>query len=1136
MRVRAAFLSLAALCAAGCDDASPSPSGPDVPLVNPDDVSLDVAPDTASDAAPDITADATVDAPADTSIDTPADITVDTPADIASDTPVTPSACTQARGTGTAATDRWVDGTATASVTVIDPAVCPRTYQLSSTAPLRDGQPTNPRRVTERAGFSNVRTRNDLFDALYALAQDEARENSVSAIRDGAFNDGAAIDCPAGGCFETGRLWTYVWTRDTSYSVDLALAELDPVRAKNSLEFKLSDRRGGGMPEVVQDTGTGGSYPVSTDRVVWALGANALLTHLSGDARTAFLSRAFEALRNTVDRDRAVIFDETDGLYRGEHSFLDWREQSYPGWTATDTAHIAMSKSLSTNVLHYAALSSVARMATERGDTASATRYQGFADALRTAIRTRFWDADARQFRAFTTTGLDPAPVRRWDLLGSALAVLHGVADDAQARALVSTYPHAGRGGAPVLWPQQQATAIYHNRAMWPFVTAYWLRAARQVRNDAAVNRGALAMMRAAALNLSNMENLEFVTGSPRVEEGATSGPVVNSQRQLWSVAGYLSLVHDVIFGVEVGAQGLRARPYVTRELRNTLFANADSIVLNDYAWRSKRVTVVVNLPARGDTRAGAYAVTSVRVNGREVSDAFVPEAMLAAQSTVEVTLGDTPEAASTIRDITDTSDWKGLFGPRTPSITRVDTDPATSRVRLTFDAGGEAPADVRFNVYRMGALVAHDLAGTTTSWVDPDLRDGAAANGCYAVETYFVTSNNTSQRSLPMCWWGRDGHLARSVYAYDFDHVGGTAASAHGRFHYENWGDAGHSLTVPYLRPDALGDHLIQVIAGNGSGGFTTGVTCGVKRVRVQDLATGADVATGYVAMPQAGDWDSWRASTYVRARLDPARAYRVVIDGDNNAVNMSSFAHFERYTGGTGGRGGAFNRVNISEVRVIPLHGGVGTGGVALNGAADLDALGADARATVGAPSADTDAVSMSFDAGYFYAAMRVGSLAMNDARPYVVYFETRSGTETFSAPAARAGVTYLDQTPTVPFEAQWALLMRRRSDAGDGAGPYNGLFRWDGTRWVRALRLRDGVDFWVSTDASRTLSVRLSRAQLGSPSRVRIAGHAVQGGGFYNAVAPSTHQPWTAARTAGFYEVDLTATTPARSWTVR
>jgi hypothetical protein len=32
--------------------------------------------------------------------------------------------------------------------------------------------------------------------------------------------------------------------------------------------------------------------------------------------------------------------------------------------------------------------------------------------------------------------------------------------------------------GAPVIWPQQQDMPVYHNRAIWPFVTAYGLKAA----------------------------------------------------------------------------------------------------------------------------------------------------------------------------------------------------------------------------------------------------------------------------------------------------------------------------------------------------------------------------------------------------------------------------------------------------------------------------------------------------------------------------------------------------------------------------------------------------------------------------------------------------------------------------------
>ena len=42
-------------------------------------------------------------------------------------------------------------------------------------------------------------------------------------------------------------------------------------------------------------------------------------------------------------------------------------------------------------------------------------------------------------------------------------------------------------------------------------------------------------------------------------------------------------------------------------------------------------------------------------------------------------------------------------------------------------------------------------------------------------------------------------------------------------------------------------------------------------------------------------------------------------MIRGDDDMVNMSSFAHFELFTGGLGGRSGVFNRVNIAELRVL-------------------------------------------------------------------------------------------------------------------------------------------------------------------------------------------------------------------------
>ena len=86
-----------------------------------------------------------------------------------------------------------------------------------------------------------------------------------------------------------------MWTRDLSYSTYLALAQFDPQRALNSLLFKTSVTKpsvsGGFTNQIIQDTGSGGSYPVSSDRMVWALGASQALKYLSAAEQQKVLSR-----------------------------------------------------------------------------------------------------------------------------------------------------------------------------------------------------------------------------------------------------------------------------------------------------------------------------------------------------------------------------------------------------------------------------------------------------------------------------------------------------------------------------------------------------------------------------------------------------------------------------------------------------------------------------------------------------------------------------------------------------------------------------------------------------------------------------------------------------------------------------
>ena len=412
-------------------------------------------------------------------------------------------------------------------------------------------------------------TASPLFDGLFAMAQDDLQQDSVTAIRDGAFDHGQPIPCL---CFETGLKWPYVWTRDLSYSIDLGLWRFDPARSRNGLKFKLSDVRVPSAPQglyVMQDTGSGGSWPISTDRVVWFLGAQ----HLLDDK--AFAEDVYHALGNTLAQDRQYAFDAAFGLYRGETSFLDWREQSYPAWTANNVVAIGQSFALSTNVLHYQALQLAATQADAHHDARAASDYRAQAAALKTAINTHFWRTDRGLYMSYI--GGDGTPYDTYDLLGIALAITSGVADGERARQTLANYP-TWPAGSPVIWPERADQPIYHNRAIWPFVSAYALRAARVVNAPSRIAHEIESVMRGAALYGSNMENYELLTQGQHLDEGKLSGPVVTSPRQVWSVAAYFAVVTEGVFGL---TEDGRVEPKLPTSLVPMLFGHRTSITLD---------------------------------------------------------------------------------------------------------------------------------------------------------------------------------------------------------------------------------------------------------------------------------------------------------------------------------------------------------------------------------------------------------------------------------------------------------------------------------------------------------------------------------------------------------------------------
>lgn len=797
---------------------------------------------------------------------------------------------------------------------------CERVFNLESTAPQRNPNDALTRRLSEGMG-STLHSHNPLTDALYALAVIEAKECSVEAISDGAFLNGAELPCEAGGCFETGALWTYVWTRDTAYSVDLGLALFDPQRAANSLRFKISELRGGGSPQIIQDTGSGGSYPISTDRSVWALGARAALSTLRGEEQSRFEAEAYEAMKNTITHDRIVIFDSEDGLYRGEQSFLDWREQSYPEWVASDVVHLGMSKSLSTNLGHYALLSLSAELASRAGDSEREATYGQWADDLKNSINSNFWIEEKGLYSTFITTYLDPAPAYRYDLLGNALAISTGVADETQARRMISVYPQSPFGPA-VQWPQLRGIPIYHNRGIWPFVTAYGLRAARKAAHPEAVNLMIESLLSGAGLNLSNMENLDAGTGLAFADQGSLSGPVVNSRRQLWSVAGALGLFHEQLFGLSPSLEGLKVEPWVTEYTRAKVFGGSTQVVLSNLKWGDSQLDIFLSFSSEDLSSIPeqitiesplVWTPSDWSLNGVPLEGALLPQEIEGEHHQLVVrlrleSLGEQVGRATLI----DPSNEEAYYSPLTPSITGATREAEGVTLNFNF-SGEEANAERVLNVYRDGQIIAEGLT-LTTSWVDEQAPSNQTL--CYTAELVSTRLGNRSQRAQPWCVWTQIDIL----YAGDFLAEGGTRVDQYDRIHYQGWGRPTDQLSVEWTASRG-GAALIQAEYGNGAGAINTGVTCAVKRLELITLPDNQSRGGGYLMMPHLGQWDRWSGSNFIRVELLEGERYRLVVRQDEYAFNMSAFEHFESYTGGIGGASGPFNDVNISALKVLYL-----------------------------------------------------------------------------------------------------------------------------------------------------------------------------------------------------------------------
>lgn len=406
---------------------------------------------------------------------------------------------------------------------------------------------------------------NPLMEAVYNMGLDEM----VNAVEPDT-------------TLRTGKEWAGVWTRDVSYSIILSMAALQPEASMISLLKKINDEG-----QIIQDTGSGGAWPISTDRMIWTVAAWEIYK-VTGDK--AWLEKVFPVVEKSIAKDAKTVISE-NGLIKGETSFIDWREQSYPKWM--QTADISQSEAMGTNVLYAAALNCASQMAEELGKKEEAAEFKQAADDLAANIDKTFWMEDKGYYGMYTY-GRDNLILNpKAETLGESLAILYDIAPEGKVKSISENHP-VTKYGAPVFYPQISDMPNYHNNALWPFVASYWTLAQAKAGNEQGVLEGIGSVIRPAALFATNKENLNLDNGDIFTE--------LNSSNMLWSLSGNLALTNQILFGIHFEKDGLRISPFVPEVL-------GGERRLSNFPYRGAKLNLTVN--GYGDS------IVSVTINGK---------------------------------------------------------------------------------------------------------------------------------------------------------------------------------------------------------------------------------------------------------------------------------------------------------------------------------------------------------------------------------------------------------------------------------------------------------------------------------------------------------------------------------------
>lgn len=625
----------------------------------------------------------------------------------------------------------------------------------------------------------------------------------------------------------TGKEWAGVWTRDVSYSIILSMAYMQPEASKISLMKKVNANG-----RIIQDTGSGGAWPVSSDRMIWAVAAYEVYK-VTGDKE--WLKFIYPVIRDSFEDDFKVVYNAESGLVRGETSFIDWREQSYPKWM--QTADIYNSEAMNTSVVHAEGLRILSKIADELGKKKEAKRYAEAAKSLTDAINRVFWMDDKGYYAMYTYGRENMILNPRAETLGESLAILFNVASPERAKIISQSNPTTPYGVA-IFYPQISDMPSYHNNALWPFVASYWTLACAKAGNEQATLQGFGSVFRPAALFATNKENFNLDNGDIATE--------LNSSNMLWSLSGNIALTCRILFGINYEDNGLSFSPFVPKVM-------ADNRTLSNFTYRDAKLNITV--------KGHGQHIKSFMLNGKECKP-FIPADIKGVNEIViEMDCEEIPAQA--------VNNQPNLKAPLTPVAWiedgRLCWNPIEYIGHYEVILNGKRVAKTRQTSYALTEQGEWQVIGVSEAGVESFASEPRSNADRFVVEmpgekTSMKSAEISYQPLTPIAGYNGNGFV-------ETDHS--TAAI---------------SVTVDV---PADGEYAFSLRYANGNGPVNTENKCAIRTLTIDGNKIGT------VVMPHRGvaNWDDWGMTNEVKTELKVGK-HTLCIEyrPENENMNLST------------------------------------------------------------------------------------------------------------------------------------------------------------------------------------------------------------------------------------------------------